>query len=213
MGWVGAALMAGIAYWPLLFTRLALRIPLYPLFTAPVMYFMIRGLRRQNINDILLTGLFLGIGLHGYTPFRIVPIFVVLGILIFLLHKPSRDRRVQTLFGLILIVLVSLVVFLPLLRYWLANRVCLVIGFFPPDGWGSGLQTSPVVIFFQNFWKASIMFFWDNGVIWAHSVPNRPALEVVSGALYFLGIAGCWTVISASGIGWTSSCWFRSRCC
>ena len=68
--WVGlgAALMAGIAYWPLLFTRLALRIPLYPLFTAPVMYFMIRGLRRQNINDILLTGLFLGIGLHGYIP-------------------------------------------------------------------------------------------------------------------------------------------------
>jgi NADH:ubiquinone oxidoreductase subunit K len=34
------------------------------------------------------------------------------------------------------------------------------------------------------------MFFWDNGVIWAHSVPSRPALEVVSGALYFLGIAG-----------------------
>jgi len=33
------------------------------------------------------------------------------------------------------------------------------------------------------------MFFWNNGVIWAHSVPNRPALEVVSGALYFLGIA------------------------
>ena len=34
------------------------------------------------------------------------------------------------------------------------------------------------------------MFFWDNGVIWAHSVPGRPALEVVSGGLYFLGIAG-----------------------
>ena len=62
--WVGlaAALFAGIAYWPLLFTRLALRIPYYPLFVAPVMYFMIRGLRRQNINDILLTGLFLGAG-------------------------------------------------------------------------------------------------------------------------------------------------------
>jgi len=56
--WVGLAsvLFAGMAYWPLLFTRLALRIPYYPLFVAPVMYFMIRGLRRQNINDILLTG-------------------------------------------------------------------------------------------------------------------------------------------------------------
>jgi hypothetical protein len=33
------------------------------------------------------------------------------------------------------------------------------------------------------------MFFWNNGVIWAHSIPGRPALEVVSGAFYFLGIA------------------------
>ncbi|MBG0788610.1 MAG: glycosyltransferase family 39 protein [Anaerolineaceae bacterium] len=191
--WVGlgAALMAGIAYWPLLFTRLALRIPLYPLFTAPVMYFMVRGLRRQNINDILLTGLFLGIGLHGYTPFRIVPIFVVIGILIYLLHKPARDRRVQTLFALILIVLVSVVVFLPLLRYWLADPSTFGYRAFSRlTGGEVAFQSSPIGIFFQNFWKASIMFFWDNGVIWAHSVPNRPALEVVSGALYFLGIAG-----------------------
>jgi 4-amino-4-deoxy-L-arabinose transferase-like glycosyltransferase len=191
--WVGlgAALMAGMAYWPLLFTRLALRIPLYPLFVAPVMYFMIRGLRRQNINDILLTGLFLGIGLHGYTPFRIVPIFVVIGFLIYFLHKPARDKRVQTLIALGLIVLVSVVVFLPLLRYWLANPEGFAYRAFSRlTGDEVAFQASPMVIFLQNFWKSGIMFFWSNGVIWAHSVPNRPALEVVSGALYFLGIAG-----------------------
>ena len=190
--WVGlgAALMAGIAYWPLLFTRLALRIPLYPLFTAPVMYFLVRGLRRQSVNDILLAGLFLGIGLHGYTPFRIVPILVVVGVLIYLLHRPSRDRRLQTLFALGLIVLVSVVVFLPLLRYWLANpEVFAYRAFSRLTGDEVAFQASPVLIFLQNFWKSSVMFFWSNGVIWAHSIPNRPALEVVSGALYFLGIA------------------------
>ncbi|MBG0784148.1 MAG: glycosyltransferase family 39 protein [Anaerolineaceae bacterium] len=190
--WVGlaAALFAGIAYWPLLFTRLALRIPYYPLFVAPVMYFMIRGLRRQNINDILLTGLFLGLGLHGYTPFRIVPIFVVIGSLIYILHRPARGKRVQALFALLLIAFVSLVVFIPLLRYWLANpQLFAYRAFSRLTGMEVGFQGSPVVIFFRNFWKASIMFFWDNGVIWAHSVPNRPALEVVSGALYFIGIA------------------------
>ena len=190
--WVGlgAALFAGIAYWPLLFTRLALRIPYYPLFVAPVMYFMIRGLRRQNINDILLTGLFLGLGLHGYTPFRIVPIFVVIGILIFILHKPAGGKRLQALFALILITFISLVVFIPLLRYWLANpQLFAYRAFSRLTGMEVGFQEAPILIFFRNFWKASIMFFWDNGVIWAHSVPNRPALEVVSGALYFLGIA------------------------
>jgi hypothetical protein len=55
-------------------------------------------------------------------------------------------------------------------------------------GMETGFQNSPILIFLQNFWKASVMFFWDNGVIWAHSVPGRPALEVVTGALYFLGI-------------------------
>jgi hypothetical protein len=45
-----------------------------------------------------------------------------------------------------------------------------------------------MVIFFKNLWRAVIMFFWDNGNIWVHSIPGRPALDVVSAALLFLGI-------------------------
>ena len=189
--WVGlaAALFAGMAYWPLIFTRLALRIPYYPLFVAPVMYFFVRGLRKQNINDILWTGLFLGLGLHGYSPFRIVPFLLVLGVLIYGLHAKSKVRGLTAVYGLIVIAFVSLLVFLPLLRYWLAN----------PDLFGYrafsrltemevGFPRSPILIFLENFWNASLMFFWDNGTIWVHSIPRRPALEVVSAAFYFLGI-------------------------
>jgi hypothetical protein len=32
------------------------------------------------------------------------------------------------------------------------------------------------------------MFNWDNGEIWVHSVPYRPALDVVSGALFLIGV-------------------------
>jgi hypothetical protein len=32
------------------------------------------------------------------------------------------------------------------------------------------------------------MFNWDDGVIWVHSVTNRPALDVVSGALFLIGV-------------------------
>jgi hypothetical protein len=189
--WVGlwAAFFAGIAYWPLLFTRLALRIPYYPLFVAPVMYFLVRGLRRQKINDILWAGLFLGLGLHGYTPFRIVPIFVVLAVLIYILHKPAENRRLQAVFALVLMAFISLILFIPLLRFWLANPDLFAYRAFSRlTSMEAGFQGSPVIIFLKNFWKASVMFFWNNGTIWAHSVPNRPALEVVSGALYFLGI-------------------------
>jgi hypothetical protein len=153
------------------------------------MYFMIRGLRRQNINDILLTGLFLGLGLHGYTPFRIVPLFVVLGTIIYMLHKPAKNKQLETIFALAVITLVSIIVFIPLLRYWLANPELFGYRAFsrltPME---VGFQKPVIVIFLENFWKASMMYFWDNGVIWAHSIPGRPALEVVSAALYFLGI-------------------------
>lgn len=190
--WVGlaAALFAGIAYWPLLFTRLALRIPYYPLFVAPVMYFMTRGLRRQNLPDVLWAGFFLGLGLHGYTPFRIVPILVVLGFLIYAVHITGKDLRLRAVLALVLIAFTSLLVFIPLLRYWVSYPDLFAYRAFSRlTGMEVGFQNSPLVIFVQNFWKASVMFFWDNGVIWAHSVPGRPALEVVSAAFYFLGIA------------------------
>lgn len=191
--WVGlaAALLSGIAYWPLVFTRVALRIPYYPLFVAPVMYFLIRGLRRQNVGDILWAGLFLGLGLHGYTPFRIVPIFVLLVFVIYALHAPGKKKKLPALYALSLIVLISLVVFIPLLRYWLANpELFSYRAFSRLTSMEVDFQNSPVIIFLQNFWKASIMFFWDNGSIWVHSIPGRPALEVVSAALYFIGIIG-----------------------
>jgi 4-amino-4-deoxy-L-arabinose transferase-like glycosyltransferase len=189
--WVGlaAALFAGIAYWPLTYTRLALRIPYYALFVAPVMLFMVRGLRRQNINDVLWAGLFLGLGLLGYTPFRIVPLLVVLGILIYVLHSSGKNQRLVSIFVLSLIAFVSLLVFIPLLRYWLVNPELFAYRAFSRlTGMEVGFQKAPLIIFLENFWKASVMFFWDNGVIWAHSVPGRPALEVVSAAFYFLGI-------------------------
>jgi hypothetical protein len=36
-------------------------------------------------------------------------------------------------------------------------------------------------------WNAAKEFNWNNGNIWVHSIPNRPALDIVSGALFLLG--------------------------
>jgi 4-amino-4-deoxy-L-arabinose transferase-like glycosyltransferase len=69
-----ALFLFGIAYWPNVISRIGLRFPLYPLFLAPTLLFLIRGLRTRNRNDFILCGIFLGFGLHGYSPFRIVPL-------------------------------------------------------------------------------------------------------------------------------------------
>jgi hypothetical protein len=37
-------------------------------------------------------------------------------------------------------------------------------------------------------WNALTMFFWNNGDVWVHSIPGRPALAVVDAALFFCGV-------------------------
>src|SRR5687767_14963787 len=85
-----AFVLAGIAYWPNVISRVGLRFPLYPLFVAPTLLYLIRGLRTRNRNDFLLSGLFLGLGLHGYSPMRIVPFVVVAAFALYWLHSQSK---------------------------------------------------------------------------------------------------------------------------
>ncbi len=65
---LAAMFLAGIAYWPNVISRIGLRFALYPLFAAPALYFLVRGLRSRRSNDLLWCGLIVGLGLHGYTP-------------------------------------------------------------------------------------------------------------------------------------------------
>jgi hypothetical protein len=50
------------------------------------------------------------------------------------------------------------------------------------------LPGPPLQIFASNVWKGLMMFGWDNGQIWPVSVTNRPALDVVTGALFYSGV-------------------------
>jgi hypothetical protein len=184
-----AFLLAGIGYWPNVISRVGLRFPLYPLFVAPTLLYLIRGLRTRNRNDFLLAGLFLGIGLHGYSPMRIVPFIVVIAFLLYWLHSQSKGARKELPVWLTMLALVSLFVFLPLLRYWLANPEEFGFRAFTRIGGVEQPLPGPAwQIFFSNFWNAIRMFNYDDGEIWVHSVTHRPALDIVSAALFLIGV-------------------------
>ena len=184
-----AMAFAGIAYWPNVISRVALRFTLYPFFAAPTLYFLVRALKRRNRNDFLLAGLFLGLGLHGYSTFRLMPLVVVAAVGLYLLHRQSRGARWQTLQHLIVLAFVALLVFAPLLRYALSNMAMFNYRTMTRmTGAEVPLPGPAWQIFFKNLGKALVMFFWDNGEIWVHSVTHRPALDVFSAALFFLGV-------------------------
>ena len=185
-----AFVMTGIGYWPNVISRVGLRFPLYPLFVAPALFYLIRGLRRRDRNDFLLSGVFLGIGLHGYSPFRIVPLVVIAAFVLYWLHDQSRGARKVSAVWFLLLTWVSLFVFTPLLRYWIDNPAQFS---FRAMSRLSGVEnpiTQPIwKIFISNVWRAFKMFNFDDGEIWVHSVTHRPALDVITAALFVMGVA------------------------
>jgi hypothetical protein len=184
-----ALLFAGIGYWPNVISRVGLRFPLYPMFVAPTLYYLIRGLRTSNRNDFILAGLALGIGLHGYTPIRILPILVLITVGLFLLHPQAKGKRLQVISGLMVLALISLIVFLPLLRFALEFPTLFDFRAFSRLGITESVLPGPAwLIFLKNLWNASIMYFWSDGNIWVHSVTGSPALDIISAALYFSGV-------------------------
>ena len=186
---VFALFFAGIGYWPNVISRVGLRFPLYPLFVAPTLYYLIRGLRTRNRNDFILSGLFLGIGLHGYSPMRIMPIVAIVAIGLYILHASSKGVRRDAVLWLVILGLTSLVVFIPLLRYTVDNPEAFSYRALSRlEGIEQPLPAPALQIFFSNLWNGLRMFNWDDGEIWVHSVTHRPALGVVSGALFLIGV-------------------------
>ena len=184
-----AMFMAGVAYWPNVISRVGLRFPLYPLFVAPAFYFFLKGIRTKSRLDIVLAGIALGIGMHGYTPFRIVPVLIVAGVLIYLLHAGSSKNRIFAIVSLAIIAVVSFAIFMPLFRYSLDHTD---IFYYRMMTRASSLETplpgNPVALFFGNLKNAMLMFGYNDGSTWLHSIPNRPGMDQISAALFYLGM-------------------------
>lgn len=184
-----ALFLFGLASWPNIISRIGLRFPLYPLFAAPTLLYLTRGLRTQNRNDFILAGIFLGLGLHGYSPFRIVPFLVVAAFALYMLHAKTKANRMEAVWWLMIVVVVSIFVFSPLLRYWIERpdlfgyraftRLSSIENPLPGPAWQ---------IFLSNLKNGLLMFNWDDGEIGTHSVTHRPALDLISATLFLLGV-------------------------
>lgn len=190
--WVGlfALILTGLSFWANIIARIGLRFSLFPAFAAPTLYYLLRGLRRGSLNDFLLSGLFLGIGLYGYTPFRVMPFVVAAALIIFLIHRATSEQRRRALIGFAVLALVSLIVFTPLLRYLVDNFAQFGERMLTRVSETERPYPGPVLlIFLQNAARALGMFNIYGGNIWTVGLVGRPAFDLVSAALFLLG--GC----------------------
>lgn len=194
LGWLAFTLM-GIAYWPNVVARFGLRLPFYMLFTAAVMYHLVSGYRRGRRSDFIWAGVWLGVGMYGYTPDRLLPLTVLLAAGLYLLHHRRSPEHLRFgIAGLLVVALVSLVLFIPLLGYilsepqaFLARTLTRVTATEHP------ILGSPLFILLDNYVRALKMFSRDAGEIWPISIPHYPALGVAAGGLFMVGLAAAVT--------------------
>jgi uncharacterized membrane protein len=194
-----AAFFTAVSHWHVAISRVGLRFPFTAAFTAPALAFLFRALRDNRRNDWLAAGLFLGLGLHGYTAMRVVPVLFVLLVLLKAGADLLQAWRKRPLAGatslsrsywenVALAALLALLTFLPLARYlaeephlfWYRIATRAQEGLVPGAAWPS---------FWLNVKNALLMFNYRGDVVPANTIPESPQLGLVTGALFLLGLA------------------------
>lgn len=193
-----AAFFLAVSHWHVTISRVGLRFPFTAAFATPAIYFLLRALRRNRRNDWLAAGACLGVGLHTYTAMRVVPLLFVLLVLIRVLRDvvavaaargPNHsyltlrpDFWINALRGGAM----SLLLFLPLLRYMAENPV----GFWYRAA-SRAQAAMPAAQLWRTFWQnladALLMFNYRGDVVPMNTVPEAAALGPVTGGLFVLG--------------------------
>lgn len=205
-----AATSVALSRWHVAISRVGLRFPFTPTFVALTLVFLFRAFRHNRRTDWLACGLSLGAGLHSYTAVRFVPLLLfvltvakaVFDALQWLRRRGTGDeplprRWVEStalssrFWGHALLGAgASVLVFLPLLRYWHDE---------PDMFWframtrlsdaERSLPGAPWQILLENVKDALLMFNYRGGPVWVNTVPGDPVLDPVTGGLFVLGVA------------------------
>jgi hypothetical protein len=189
-----ATLFAAVASWGVITARFGLRYPLAPCAVAWTLAFLVRGLRRDSRNSMLAVGVWIGIGLQGYTAYRFMLVVVpllVLGWLAWLLAHGEAAAARRALVHATLAAIVAVLAMLPLLRY----------GIEQPDqlfyraatrltGTEQAIAGDPALIFLDNLKNVLLMFNYTADEVWVANLPDRPAMDPLLGALLVVGAAG-----------------------
>jgi len=207
-GLLAAAFLA-ISRWDLGISRIGLRYPFASLPLAITALFLFRTLRTGRRNDALWCGLSLGLGLLGYSSFRVVPGLVVIAVsLKALLDREGVGRIGRQRFwaNATLIPTLAALAFMPLGRYMVDN---------PHMFWyrvltrASDLErplpANPTWVFLSNMARGLLAFNWRGDIGWVHLVQYLPFLDPISGALFILGVgAAAWWLVRHRD--WRSGC-------
>lgn len=191
VGLIAAALYA-VSTWVVNTARMGLRFPYGPLPTAVVLWLLWRYLRRGDRRDALLCGLAIGLGLHGYISFRIVPLLVPLLFgMALLLDGRWRQQWRRLIADGALLAATALLACLPLAHYTVQH---------PDQVWYRvatraaatertlGSTAEQLRTFASNNLNALLAFNWRGDDTVVNALRHDPFLDIVTGAALLAGL-------------------------
>ncbi len=193
-----AMLLAAITSWAVIPARFGLRYPLAPCAVAWTMFFLVRGLRRNERTAMLAAGVWIGIGLQGYTAYRLLPAIVLLLLLLWIIGYAVQHRyalAAQTALHGGLALVMAVLVMLPLLHY----------AYERPDRFFYRMTTrltsheraiegeiGPILL--NNLKEVLLFFNYTTDRVPVVNILSMPALDLVLGALLVIGMAAILTL-------------------
>lgn len=161
--------------------------------------FLARALRYNRRADFVFAGLVLGFSLYVYKTCLFFPIVVVAAVLIAAAVRPIAWReRLLYLGHLAVLAFVALMVFLPMMNYFLESPTAYLKRaeqlVFDPAEYDSDAEVQErlernVAFFMSNIRKHLLMSIWRGEQDWTRGLPNAPNLDIFTSALFVLGLA------------------------
>ena len=181
-----AAFLTAFSYWAINFSRIGFRAIMMPFLLSFTFYFLFRALRTKDWRTFLISGLCLGLGLHTYIAFRLVPIifvFVLIGLAISFEHFFRRHWKSMLVF-----VAGAFIAAAPMFYDFVQNPDHFIsrssaISIFDPainhgNLWLTLGETFGLSLIKYNFWG-------DQN--WRHNYPPYPSLDPLAGTLFLAG--------------------------
>lgn len=189
VGLIGAFCLA-VSKWHIVHSRYGVRVPLLPFFELLILLLVVLGLssRRKLSTCLLLAGIATGLGFYTYIAYRVFPVVVLL----FLFQDPIRSCLKQHWKSLTAALLISIVLVLPLARFFADHQESLTNRMNRTAVWKQkGTDAPPASLILDATAETLGMFTYHGDPIARHNVNEEPMLSPFLTSFFLLGLLFC----------------------
>lgn len=183
-----AAALAAAAFWSLLYSRIGLRLIALPAIVTPAMLVMWQGLRHARRRELAAAGGLLGLSAYTYSATRLLPAVLIAWLAYLLICHRALFRRQALNVGLAL--LVGLIMAAPLAIH-IATVPAAERRLGEVEGPLAALQRGEIRPLAESAAVTAGMFAFTGDPEWLYNIPNRPVFDLLTGALFYLGVVVC----------------------